>query len=54
MEVFDTEMWAIRHSLDVAIDKRETFQKYGVKRVAVFSDLEAAIRLTADLEQGPR
>jgi hypothetical protein len=43
MEVFDAELWAIGLALDVAIRKRETLQKHGVKTVAVFSDSQAAI-----------
>jgi ribonuclease HI len=53
MEVFDAELWAIGLALDVAIEKRETLQKHGVKTVAVFSDSQAAIRRTAHLEPGP-
>jgi ribonuclease HI len=53
MEVFDAEMWAIGLALDVAIEKRETLQKHGVKTVAVFSDSQAVIRRAAHLEPGP-
>jgi ribonuclease HI len=53
MEVFDAELWAIGHALEVTIEKRETLQKHGVKTVAVFSDSQAAIRRTAHLEPGP-
>jgi hypothetical protein len=53
MEVFDAELWAIGLALDVAIEKRETFQKHGVKTVTVFSDSQAAIRRAARLEAGP-
>jgi hypothetical protein len=44
MEVFDAELWAIALAPDVAIKKRETLQKHGVKPVAGFSDSQAAIR----------
>ena len=54
MNVFDAEMLAIGLALDVAIEKRETLQKHGVKRVAVFSDSQAAIRRAAHLQPGPR
>jgi len=53
MEVFDAELWAIGLALDVAIEKRKSFQKHGVKTVAVFSDSQAAIRRVAHLEPGP-
>jgi len=53
MEAFDAELWAIRHALDVAIEKRETLQKHGVEKVAVFSDSQAPFRRTAHLEPGP-
>jgi hypothetical protein len=43
MEVFNAELWAIGLTLDVAIEKRETLQKHGLKTVAVFSDSQAAI-----------
>jgi hypothetical protein len=43
MEVFDAEVWAIALVLNVAIEKRDTLQKHGVKMVAVFSDSQAAI-----------
>jgi len=53
MEVFDAELWATGLALDVAIEKRETLQKHGVKTVAVFSDSQAAIRRAAHLEPRP-
>jgi len=53
MEVFDTELWAIGLALDVAIKKRETLQKHGVKTVAVFIDSQPAIRRAAHQEPGP-
>jgi len=43
MEVFDGEIWVIGLALDIAIEKRETFQMHGVKMVAVCSDSQAAI-----------
>jgi len=43
MEVFNTELWRIRLTLDVAIEKTETFQTNGVKRLAVFSDSQTTI-----------
>jgi hypothetical protein len=49
MEVFDTELWAFGLGLDVAIEKRETLHKHGVKTGAVFSDSQAAIRRAAHL-----
>jgi hypothetical protein len=53
VEVFDAELWAIGLALDVTIEKREKLQRHGVKMVAVFSDLQTAIRRTAHLEPGP-
>jgi len=53
VEVFDAELWAIRLALDATIEKRETLQRHEVKMVAVFNDLQAAIRRTAHLEPGP-
>jgi len=37
----------------MAIEKRESLQRHGVKVVAVFSNSQAAIRHTAHLELGP-
>jgi hypothetical protein len=51
MEVFDAEQWAVR--LDVAIEKRETLQRHGVKKIAIFTDSETAIQQVAHLEPGP-
>jgi len=42
MEVFDTELRAIGLALDVAIEKRDTLPVHGLKKVAVFSDSQAA------------
>jgi hypothetical protein len=53
VKVFDTEMWATRLAIAVAIEKREIFQNHGVKTVAVFSNSQAAIRPTAHLAPGP-
>ena len=53
MEVFDAELWAIGLALVVTIEKRETFQMYGVKMVAIFSDSQTAIQQAAHLEPGP-
>jgi len=53
MEVFDAELWAIGLALDVTIEKRETLQRQGAKMVAIFSDLQTAIRGAAHLEPGP-
>jgi len=44
MEVLKAEPGAIGLALDVAIEKRETLQKPGVKTVAVFSDWQGGIR----------
>jgi hypothetical protein len=52
MEVLDVELWAIRLPLDLAMEKRDILQQHGVKLVAVFSDSQAAIPRTADLEPG--
>jgi len=53
MDVIDANLWAIGLVLDMAIDKREKLQEHGVKKVAVFSDSQAAIRRTAHLDPGP-
>jgi len=53
MQIFDAELWAIGLALDVTIEKRETLQIHGVKRMAVFSDSQAAIQRTAHLQLGP-
>jgi len=52
IEVFDAEPWAIRVTLDMAIDKRESLQLHPVKTVAVFSDSHAATRQAAHMEPG--
>ena len=49
-EVFNAALWALGLALDVAIDKRDTLLKHTVKTLAVFSDAQAAIRLTAHHE----
>jgi len=43
MQIFDAELLAIGLALDMAIEKRDTLEKHGVKTVTVFSDLQAAI-----------
>jgi len=53
VEVFDTRLWAIQLTLDVAIKKSETLQKHAVKMVAVFINSQAAIGFTAHLDPGP-
>jgi len=53
MEVFDAELWAIGLALLETIEKRVTLQRYEVKTVAIFSDLQTAIRRAAHLEPGP-
>jgi len=53
MEVYDAEMWAIRLTLREAVKKRDTLQTHGVTKVAVYSELQAAIRQTEHLEPGP-
>jgi len=53
IEVVDADMCAIGLALDVAIKKRETLQKHGVKTVAVVSDSLATIQRLAHLEPGP-
>jgi hypothetical protein len=52
MQVLEAELWTIGHALDVAIEKRETFQQKGVKPVAVFRDSQVAMRRAAHLEPG--
>jgi len=53
MEVFDAERWAMGLALDVAIEKRETLQKHGMKTAALVRDSQGAIRRAAHLEPGP-
>ena len=43
MEIIDAELGAIGLALDVTIEKRETFQRHGVKTVAVFGDSQTTI-----------
>jgi len=50
IEVFDAELWVIGLVLDVAIEKRDTFQKHAVKAMEVISDSPAEIRQAAHLE----
>lgn len=38
MEVFDTELWAIRYALDAVMEKRDSLKMHAVKIVAVFGD----------------
>jgi hypothetical protein len=37
MEVIDAELWAIGLALDETIETSESFQRYGVNLVAIFS-----------------
>jgi len=53
MEVSYAKLWVIGLALDMAIEKRETLQRRGVKTVGVFSDSQATIPRTAHLEPGP-
>jgi len=53
MEAFDAKLWAIELALNVAIQNSKTLQKHGVKTVAVFSDLQPAIRRAAPLKPNP-
>jgi len=53
MKVFHAELWAIGLALDMMIEKGAAFQRHGVKRVAVISDSQTAIRRAAHLELGP-
>ena len=50
MEVYDAELWAIGLALRESVKKRETLQTHSVMKVAVLSDLQAAIRRTEHLE----
>jgi len=43
MEVVDAELWAIGLTLDVTIEKRDTWQRHGVKTVAICSNSQTAI-----------
>jgi len=53
MEVFDAELWGIGLAHGETIEKRDTLQRHGVKRVVIFSDSLTAIRRAAHLEPGP-
>jgi hypothetical protein len=53
MEVFETELWAIGLALEETVEKIEFLPRNWVTLVAVFSDLQAAIRWVAHLETGP-
>ena len=53
MEVYDAKLRAIGLALRQSVRKRYTLQTYGVTKVAVFSDWQAAIRRTEHLEPGP-
>jgi len=50
MDLFDAELWAIGLTLGETVKKRETLQRHGVMTVAVFSNLQAAIRRMAHPE----
>jgi hypothetical protein len=52
VEVYEVELWAIGLALRESVYKRAMMQTYIVKRVAVFSDSQAAIWLTEHLEPG--
>jgi ribonuclease HI len=53
VEVYDAELWAIGLALRESVKKRDMLQAHGVKRVAIFSDSQQAIRRTEHLEPGP-
>jgi len=53
MQVFDGEVWVIGVALRKSVATTEALQVHGVRTVAVFSDLQAAIRRTAHLDPGP-
>jgi len=53
MEVYDAELWAIGLALWESVRKRDTLQTQTLTKVAVFSDLQAAIQRTQHLEPGP-
>jgi len=53
MQVFDAELWAIGVALRKSVARAEVLRAHGVSRVAVFSDSQAAIRQTAQLDPGP-
>jgi hypothetical protein len=52
MEVYDAELWAIGLALCESVRKRDTLQRHGMTKVAVFSDWQAAIRHMEYLEPG--
>jgi ribonuclease HI len=53
MEVFDTELWAIRVAFRKAVAKAEALWAHGATTGAVFSDSQAAIGRTVHLDPGP-
>jgi hypothetical protein len=53
IEVYDAELWAIGLVLTESVRKRDTLQTHGVTKVAVFSDLQVAIRQLEHLDLGP-
>jgi hypothetical protein len=53
MEVYEVELWAIGVKLSESVKMRERLMENGVTIVAVFSDSQAAIHRTEDLEPGP-
>jgi len=53
IEVYDAELWAIGLALWESVKKRDTLQTHRVMKVAVFSDSQATIRRTENLEPGP-
>jgi len=50
IEVFDSELWALGVALWKSVARAEALQAHGVTTVAVFSDLQAAIRWTIYLD----
>jgi len=53
MAICDGAFWAIGLACDMAITKRETLQKHGVKTVAVFSNSQAIIQRITQRQLGP-
>jgi hypothetical protein len=51
--VYDAELWEIGLALRESVNQRDILQANGVTKVAVFNDLQAAIRRTEHLELGP-
>jgi hypothetical protein len=43
MKLFDAKQWRIGLAIDLAIKIRETLQMLGVKTMALFNNLQAAI-----------